>query len=118
MPRRHRLFYGLAFGIALMMTALFTVRAVHRFSHLRSGAGEPIRPWMNVPYIAHAYGVPPEILFDTLGITPENETRRPRPIGAKGTRMLVGKRRVNRWPIAGEPTVVSVAKPRVGCLGN
>ncbi len=82
MPRPHRLFYGLAFGLALMMTGLFTVRAVHRFSHLRSGADEPIRPWMNVPYIARAYGVPPEILFDALGIAPENEKRRPRPIEA------------------------------------
>lgn len=80
MSRHYRLLYGLALGVALLTTGLFTARAVHRFTDLRSGAGEPIRPWMSVPHIARAHHVPPQLLFETLQIPPE--TRKPRPIGA------------------------------------
>lgn len=80
MARQYRLLYGVALLIALTTTGLFTARAVHRFSELRSGAGEPIRPWMSVPHIARANRVPPQLLFDTLQIPPEHG--KPRPIGA------------------------------------
>jgi hypothetical protein len=79
MPRRHRLLYGFMLLMALLMTGLFTTRAVHRFSEMRSGGGAQIRPWMSVPYIARTYGVPTQLLFDTLRIPPEKG--RPRPIG-------------------------------------
>lgn len=80
MSRRFRLLYGLTLGIALLMTGLFTARAVHRFSDLRSGGGEQIRPWMSIPHIARAHRVPPQLLFETLQIPPEQG--KPRPIGA------------------------------------
>lgn len=80
MSRQHRLLYGVALLIALTTTGLFTARAVHRFSALRSGGGERIRPWMSVPHIARANRVPPQLLFDTLQIPPEQG--KPRPISA------------------------------------
>jgi hypothetical protein len=66
--------------MALIMTGLFTARAVDRFSDIRSGAGKPIRPWMSVTHIARAHRVPPDLLFETLHIPPEHG--KPRPISA------------------------------------
>jgi hypothetical protein len=81
MTQQHRLLYGLALALALLTTGLFTARAVHRFSEIRSRVGgPPIRPWMSVPHIAHAYGVPPHLLFEALQIPPDQG--KPRPIGA------------------------------------
>jgi hypothetical protein len=68
MAGRKRWIYGIALGIALMMTSLFTVRAMHHASALRRGGDEPLRPWMNVPYIARSYQVPPDILWEALGV--------------------------------------------------
>ncbi len=63
---------------ALVITLVFGLRLVGRLAHrpLR----EPIRPWMSVPQVAHANHVPPEILFEALGLP---ATRPPdlRPIG-------------------------------------
>ena len=72
-----RLVFGLAFLVALAITSLFAMRAMRAASHLRSGGDEPIRPWMSVPYIAHAYHVPPPVLFEALGIPPNPHDRRP-----------------------------------------
>ncbi len=33
---------------------------------------ETIEEWMTIPFISHNYGVPPEILFDALGIEPKD----------------------------------------------
>src|SRR3712207_3015260 len=70
---------------------MFAMRALSHASRLRGGGDEAIRPWMNVPYIAHAHGVPPAILFEALGLPPDAPDRRPivriareqqRPVGA------------------------------------
>lgn len=79
MARRRQLFWTLAFVAALAFTALFTVRAVQHRPHLRGEADEPIRPWMNVRYISHVYGVPPEVLYEALHLPPHQ--RDPRPLG-------------------------------------
>ncbi len=76
MANRRRWVFGLAFLVALAITSMFAMRAMRAASHLRGG-DEPIRPWMSVPYIAHAYGVPPPILFEALGIPPDRRDRRP-----------------------------------------
>jgi hypothetical protein len=52
----------LSLGIAL----LFTYRAVRAMARL--GASEEIRPWMTLPYIAHARHVPVTDLYQALGI--------------------------------------------------
>ena len=76
MANRRRWVFGLAFLVALAITSMFAMRAMRAASHLRGG-DEPIRPWMSVPYIAHAYGVPRPILFEALGIPPDQRDRRP-----------------------------------------
>lgn len=70
---------GLALLAAVAVTVFFGVRAIHSLSGLHPGADEPIRPWMNVPYIARSYHVPPQPLYQAIGL-PKN-SRDPRPIG-------------------------------------
>ena len=77
MVRRHRLVFGIGLIVALMMTTIFTVRAFHQLSRIRSRADEPIRPWMTVPYIARSYGVPPPVLFEALDLQPGPDALRP-----------------------------------------
>ena len=52
--------------IALCITVFFGVRAYHRFS--RPPSNDPIREWMSIPYIVHAYRMPPPVLLDALGL--------------------------------------------------
>lgn len=33
---------------------------------------EAIEEWMTIPFISHNYGVPPDVLFDALGIEPKD----------------------------------------------
>lgn len=62
--------------LALLVTVFFGVRAFRRFSHPPSN--EPIREWMNLPYIAHAYRVPPSVLLTALGLPADTPpSRRP-----------------------------------------
>jgi hypothetical protein len=76
---------GLFLGFGLALVLLFGLRLAHELR--RAGlppAQQPlaastdaslIRGWMTIPYIAHTYGVPDKVLFDTLNI-PEKENRR------------------------------------------
>lgn len=80
MSHRIRLLYGLALGVALLTTGLFTAHAARHVSELRPGAVKPIRPWMSIPQIARVQHVPPQLLFDTLQLSPEQG--KPRPISA------------------------------------
>ena len=62
--------------LALFMTAFFGVRAYHRFS--RPPSNDPIREWMSIPYIAHAYRIPPHVVLEALGLpTDTPPTKRP-----------------------------------------
>lgn len=57
---------ALAFLLAVSVTVLFAVRAVRQGTpHKRD---EQIRGWMNVPYIAHSYHVPPPVLYKAIGL--------------------------------------------------
>ncbi len=62
--KRSLLIVGLI--VVLMITLIFGLRLAGRLAHrpLR----EPIRPWMSVPQIAHANKIPPEALFEALGL--------------------------------------------------
>jgi len=62
--------------LALFITFFFGMRAFRRFS--RPPSDEPIREWMSIPYIAHAYHVPPPVLLEALGLpTDTRPSRRP-----------------------------------------
>jgi len=64
------------FAVALAVTVFFGFRFVRRV-FLAPPSREPVRGWMNLPYIARAYGVDPQVLHDALGLTPGVPDRRP-----------------------------------------
>jgi hypothetical protein len=66
----------LAFVLVLSFTGLFAVRTVRRAIYWHDHRDEPIRPWMNLGYIAHSYGMPPWVLHQALGL-PQRPDRRP-----------------------------------------
>jgi hypothetical protein len=61
----------LAFLFVMSFTGLFAVRTVRRAIYWHYHQDEPIRPWMNLGYIAHSYGVPPWVLSQALGLPRE-----------------------------------------------
>ncbi len=64
-PRSRRwLMIGLIVAVAI--TVFFGVRAVRRFMNRPSE--EPIRAWMNIPYVARSYHVPPHKLAEAIGL--------------------------------------------------
>lgn len=54
--------------------AVRTVRSAVYWSHHRD---EQIHGWMTVSYVAHSYRVPPPVLYEALGLTPQPRDRRP-----------------------------------------
>jgi hypothetical protein len=58
------------FLVAVLVTSLFTIRAVRQSSRLRARADEPVQAWMSVPYIARSHRVPPPLLFQAIGVQP------------------------------------------------
>ncbi len=77
MPHPNRRLLIAALFLAGLFTIAFSVRGAEQARRLRAGAVEPIEPWMNVRYIAHAYHVPPEIIYQALGLSPHPPDRRP-----------------------------------------
>lgn len=49
--------------------------AVENLRRVQAGERIGVRPWMTVPYIAHTYGVPEEVLFTAIGVPPEPQNR-------------------------------------------
>ena len=66
-----------ALALVVLATGLFAVRIVRRAMYWRAHRDEVIRPWMTVPYVAHSYRVPPHILYQALGISPQLHDPRP-----------------------------------------
>lgn len=64
--RRQQLLLLIGLLVALFITLFFGVRAFHRFS--RPPSHEPVREWMSIPYIVHAYHVPPPVVLEALGL--------------------------------------------------
>jgi hypothetical protein len=64
--------------LGLLITLRFGMRAFRAFGVLRHRPFPPpmetdvelIRGWMTIPYIAHVYSVPDDILWQSLGIPP------------------------------------------------
>jgi hypothetical protein len=67
---RHTLVIGLAFLLAIAGTFFFATRA-HRQARLFHKADEPIHAWMSVPFIAHTHHVPAAVLFQAIGVSPQ-----------------------------------------------
>jgi hypothetical protein len=61
---------GIAFVLAIAGTFLFAYRAGRRVRHIRA-ENEPIRAWMSVPFIAHSHHVPASVLFQAIGVHPQ-----------------------------------------------
>ncbi len=62
-------------ALGLILVGFFGVRAVVSFVRLQQTGLQPgvtdpeaIRGWMTIPYIATAYGVPEEYLFEHIGV--------------------------------------------------
>jgi hypothetical protein len=75
--RNRRLVLIIALVLASAGTFSFAIRAVQYARHLHARTDEPIQPWMNVPYIAHAYHVRPEVIHQALGLPQGQRDRRP-----------------------------------------
>ncbi len=65
----------LALATSLALIGIFSIRTVRTAPQVR--ADERIRPWMNVPYIAHSFHVPGHILYQALGFPAGHVDRRP-----------------------------------------
>jgi hypothetical protein len=78
----------LAFVLTLSVTGLFAVRTVRRAVYWHHHQDEPIRPWMNLGYIAHSYRVPPWVLSEALGLPPKPDRRPIRVIAREQNRSV------------------------------
>jgi hypothetical protein len=64
--------------VGIILVIIFGFRAVRSFLRIQFTSLEPgvtdvelIRGWMTVPYIATAYGVPEEYIFEQIGVPQE-----------------------------------------------
>ncbi len=69
-------------ALAAVLTLVFGARLAGRFLYRPSR--EPVKEWMNVPYIARAHGIPPQEIGAAIGIAPPQPGQRPdtRPLSA------------------------------------
>jgi hypothetical protein len=71
-----RWFLITAFALAATVTVLFGARAVVSAIYWSQHRDEPIQPWMTVGMVARSYGVPPDNLFEAVGIMDGRRDRR------------------------------------------
>jgi hypothetical protein len=61
--------------IGVCLIILFGWRTIRAFRHMREGPHETdvtlIRGWMTIPYISRLYHVPPDYIFERLGLSEE-----------------------------------------------
>ncbi len=69
--------------VGIILVIFFGIRAARSFLRIQFTSLEPgvtdvelIRGWMTVPYIATAYGVPEEYIFEQMGVPPEGNQNR------------------------------------------
>ena len=63
---RKRLLLLAGVVLAIIITLFFGARLVRRL--FNRPTFEPIRSWMDVGYVSRAYGVPPQVIEDALGL--------------------------------------------------
>lgn len=78
----------LAFVLVVSFTGLFAVRTVRRAIYWHYHQDEPIRPWMSIGYVAHSYSVPPWVLHQALGVSPQPDRRPIREIAREQNRSV------------------------------
>ena len=78
LPRSQKLLAALLILAGVSLILLFGWRAMRAFRHVREGPHETdvslIRDWMTIPYISRLYHVPPDFIFERLGL-PEQDNR-------------------------------------------
>lgn len=67
---RRTLAIGLAFVLAIAGTFVFASRVGRHVRQMRA-ENEPIHGWMTVPFIAHTHHVPASVLFQAIGVHPQ-----------------------------------------------
>ncbi len=124
--RRQQIILLICLLLALFVTFFFGTRAFRRFRDRPTD--EPIREWMNIPYVAHSYQVPPDVLFRSLNL-PDKPPPDKRPIRRIAQELnlsvsevtayleeAIAQERASRPPPGGPPsppTAPSVATPIV-----
>lgn len=68
---------AIIFLLAVVLATLFAVRTVRRAIYWRLHHEEPIERWMTVNYVAHSYDLPPDVLWDALGLPAPRPPLRP-----------------------------------------
>jgi hypothetical protein len=66
-----------AFLLAVFAAGFFAVRTVRHAVYWSQHKDETIRPWMSVPYVSRSYRVPPHVLYQAIGLSPQPRDRRP-----------------------------------------
>lgn len=81
-PTRRRTLVSVLIIFGILAIGFFGLRTFHAFREFHGHRPPPfenrqpatdvelIRDWMTIPFIARMYHVPPDILFDTIGIQP------------------------------------------------
>ena len=66
-----------AFLLAAILTILFTIRTVVFTIYWANPAhqDQAIEPWMTVRYVAHSWDLPPNVLAQALGLSPDGRQR-------------------------------------------
>ena len=67
---RRTLAVGLAFVVAITGTFVFAYRAGRSARRIRT-ENEPIHAWMSIPFVAHTHHVPASVLFQAIGVHPQ-----------------------------------------------
>jgi hypothetical protein len=75
-PRRQTLLLVLGFCLAITATFFFAYRAGRTARHIRQ-RNEPIKSWMSVPFVAHTYHMPEDLLFQSIHVPPNPRDHRP-----------------------------------------
>jgi len=78
---RRQLINTVLIALGILIILFFGIRALHAFRQFNGHHAPPmdhvetdvelIRDWMTVPFISRMYHVPEDILFQSLGISPE-----------------------------------------------
>ena len=98
--RREKILTISLITVGIILIVFFGFRAVRSFLRIQLTSLEPgvtdielIRGWMTVPYIATAYGVPEEYIFEQIGVPQEGNQDK-------------GLYRLNRDYFEGEPEAI------------
>jgi hypothetical protein len=71
----HHWLIAAALVLALGFTGWHAYRAVRAAIFWSHHQKEPIQGWMTVRFVAHSYHVPPDVLYQAIGLPPEPDRR-------------------------------------------